>query len=101
MKKRAMKKWIPRGTPYCYKTIKTNEEGMPYRADYCRNLVFDHFEKITVKAPAEGGSKGTKEVVIKNPVYRCRYTGIKTSEDLCLYDDVKVCGISDYDEGWT
>jgi hypothetical protein len=30
---------------------------------------------------------------IKLAVYICKFTGINTDEDACLFDDCKVCGV--------
>lgn len=88
-----MKKWIPKDTLYCYSTIKFKKCGMPYRSNYCRNLVFDHICNDTMTVPKELGSNETMEIPCKWKVYRCRYTGANTLEDSCLYDDCKCCGV--------
>jgi hypothetical protein len=93
MKKRAMKKWIPRDTDYCYGRIKFNKKGIPYRSNYCRNLIFDHVCKDSIVVPKEAGSIETMEIPCTRKIYRCRYTGRTTLEDACLYDDCKCCGI--------
>jgi len=99
VKKRAMKKWIPRNTSYCYKSIKFTEDGMPYRTDYCRNLVFDHYCNDVMVVP--GDTPGTtKEIPCRWTVYRCRYTGVTTLEDPCLFDDVKICGVGEPEDYW-
>lgn len=85
MKKRAMKKYIPRDTDYCYSRFKFNKCGMPIRTGHCKNLQFKGF-KIDYYT-------WDKENPIKVPIYRCRYTG---TEPL---DDCKDCcvGYPDYD----
>ncbi|MBY6846701.1 hypothetical protein HYI19_18070 [Clostridium botulinum] len=86
MKKRAMKKYIPRDTDYCYKSFKFNKCGIPIRTNYCKNLQFKGFETDYYIEDKN------KEKPIKLPVYRCRYTN---TEPL---DDCKDCyvGIPEY-----
>lgn len=93
MKKRAMKKWIPRNTDYCYAKIKFNKCGMPYRSEYCKNLIFDHICHDVILVPKEKDSNEMIEKPCTWIVYRCKYTGITTLEDASLYDDCKCCGI--------
>ena len=94
-KEKSKEKMDSRNTPYCYSTIKHNKEGMAYRDNYCKNLVFDHYFDDVMIIPDAPGSTTTKEVPCRWPVYRCRYTEVTTLEDPCLYDDVKICGIGE------
>ncbi len=93
MKKRAMKKYIPRDTDYCYSKIKFNKYGMPYRSNFCKNLVYDHVCHDTITMPKEEDSDEFIQKPHKWIVYRCRYTGRTTLEDACLYDDCKCCSV--------
>lgn len=74
MKKRTMKKYIPKNTNYCYSKLKFNE--------ICKNLRFKGFETVFYSCD------GKKEKTFKIPTYKCRYTGTVPT-DVC-----KDCGIS-------
>lgn len=85
MKKRAMKKYIFRDTPYCYiiKRVEIREDGMPVlKCEYCKNFFFG--KMIHDQFTDEKGEKHP----VKYREKRCRYT----SEEL-IYDDAKQCGV--------
>lgn len=90
MKKRAMKKYIPRNTDYCYGGFKFNKCGIPIRSGYCKNLKLIYFRSDFYTWDKK------KEYPIKIPIYKCRYTGSNP------IDDCKDCAIgyqkyNDYD----
>lgn len=93
MKKRAMKKYIPRDTYYCYKLIRFNKDSTPPRSYYCKNLVFDHVCYDTMIFPKEIGSSEIIEKPCTWNIYRCRYAGRTTLEDASLYDNCKCCEV--------
>lgn len=85
MKKRAMKKHIPRNTPYCYRIvgIEHAENGMPIlKCKYCKNFYFGFLVNDSMIC-ADGS-----EIPVKRRQRMCRYTG----EEL-IYDDTKECGV--------
>ena len=93
MKKRAMKKWIPKNTHYCYqfKRVVRDTEGKPWIiTSTCRNYVYFKAVDDEVCIPNSNGDMEYHPV--KRAVYRCRYTGITTEEDYLLDDQCKVCG---------
>lgn len=75
MKKRAMKKYIPRDTEYCYRHIFQYKNGVPVRSNYCKNLIFKGFRTDYFTSDEMG------EIPIKVPVFRCRYTGTEPIDD--------------------
>ena len=77
MKKRKMKKYIPKNTDYCGK---------------CKNRVYAGRVKDFIICPKEIGSKEMIEVPTSYDVYRCRYIGKTTLEDLEFDDELKICG---------
>jgi len=79
MKKRSMKKYIPRNTDYCYKRNGTNVEC-------CKNRMY--LGVRTYKGVFEG--KHWKEEI---PTYKCRYTGILNVDDPCFADMCKCCEV--------
>jgi len=90
MKKRVMKKYIPRNTMYCYKIVGVYEQ-VGYTVKYCKNFKYLKTVKDFIEIPQKDGS--FKRAEVSRPVYICRYTGVTTEEDCCLYDDCKVCEI--------
>lgn len=83
MKKRAMKKWIPKNTSYCYETIgfvKQNGTDLPlFQVKYCPWY--------------ESKMKYDKKYQEHYRESHCRYTGI--TDIILLNDSCKVCGIKD------
>jgi hypothetical protein len=83
MKKRAMKKWIPENTIYCYKTtgyVPQSEGKLPYlKVEYCP------WYRSKVKYDAK-----YKEYYRES---YCRYTGI--TDIILLNDCCKVCGLKE------
>lgn len=77
MKNRKMIKYIPKNTDYCGK---------------CKNRVYAGRVKDFIICPKEIGSKEMIEVPISYDVYRCRYIGKTTLEDLEFDDELKICG---------
>ena len=77
MKKRKMKKYIPKNTDYCGK---------------CKNRVYAGRVKDFIICPKEVGSKEMIEVPTSYNIYRCRYVGKITLEDLEFDDGLKICG---------
>lgn len=76
MKKRAMKKYIPKNTDYCRD---------------CRNL---KYLKMTYDKMIITNKDNPKEYIekdVKVPVYICRYTGSTTDYDSLLFDGCKTC----------
>ena len=96
MKKRAMKKYIPYGD-YCYGRItKVLDSGRRIQiTGLCKNLVCSHTVEDFMVVPKEMGSRETMEVPCERRIYKCRYTGVKSDEDACLYDQCKICGIKE------
>lgn len=86
MKKRVMKKWIPKNTDYCYKAIGVRKDGKGIKVVYCRNLIFKGIKTFT----GEYNGEPYEEHI---PVYKCRYTGLRNVDDFCLLDDCKCCNI--------
>ena len=80
MKKRKMKKYIPRNTDSC---------------GDCKNYIYSHTINDYMVCPKEIGSMEIMEVPIKTRVYKCRYTGRNTLEDVCLDDKCKICGVGE------
>lgn len=94
MKKRSMKKYIPKGN-YCYGRIigrMTDNKGLK-TAGNCKNLIRYKLIKDSILAPKELGSDDYIEVPTEYWVYKCRYTDITTEADALLYDSCKVCGV--------
>lgn len=87
MKKRAMKKWIPKGTPYCnnckwHKYIKTIKY---HRDTYC-----PHAKECEEKCWT------TFNTSCHVNVYRCEYLKYTDwNEDSLLWDGCKECGVSE------
>lgn len=79
MKKRAMKKWIPKDTPYCYGSLKPIK-GIPGAVSYVGHCKWRVLRKIT-------DEYGTREE------YFCRYTGC--FDEGLLWDACKECGEHD------
>lgn len=77
MKKRKMIKYIPKNTDYCGK---------------CKNRVYAGGVKDFIIYPKEVGSKEMIEVPTSYNIYRCRYVGKTTLEDLEFDDGLKICG---------
>lgn len=75
MKKRAMKKYIPRNTHYCYGGFKSNKCGLPVRSGYCKNLVFKGIRTDFYIWDEK------EENPLKRPIYKCRYTGTEPMDD--------------------
>lgn len=94
MKKRAMKKWIPQGY-YCYGRVVKVSKGTVSVTGMCRNYVYSHTVDDMMIQRKEMGSTKTVYVPCKTRIYRCRYTGVRTDEDFCLYDDCKICGVKE------
>lgn len=92
MKKRAMKKWIPKNTMYCYKIIRRNSDGS-FKIIPCP--WFKYLRTVQDSIAQKQTNGDIKLVPTKRRVYICRYTGITTEEDCCLYDDCKVCGVKE------
>jgi len=84
MNRRQAKKLIPKNTMYCYKIIKL--VGRTLNTKHCPHLVYSECIDDMIETCGE-----LKPV--KRPIYVCRFTGINTEEDACLYDDCKVCGV--------
>ena len=78
MKKRAMKKWIPKDTPYCYAALK------PIKGSYGVRYV-GHCPWRTIRTCTD--EHGTHEE------YFCLYTG--QFDQGLLWDAVKECGEHD------
>ena len=94
MKKRAMKKWIPKRTQYCYndkveckwrkyiKTIKYHRDTKCSYSDTCNE---------------ECWTKGNNSCQIK--VYRCEFLNYTDwNEDSLIWDKCKECGQSEMSE---
>lgn len=92
MKKRSMKKWIPRDTDYCYKILKVNKD-LSIKIKKCRNLIYSSTIDDIITTPKEPNSTEYIEKPCKLSIYRCRYTGRNTLEDACLYDNCKCCDV--------
>lgn len=73
MKKRAMKKWIPKNTLYCYEFVSLNENGYGYKVKPCK-----WFKRVCDK---ETGEK----------VAWCLYT--RCVDGMLLSDQCKECGV--------
>lgn len=88
MKKRAMKKWIPKNTLYCYDVKKGRCKWLHY-------LGFVQWNKSNCEF-AETCKQ--KECNCKTSIMKCDYLGIVDSNDeTLLWDSCKECGIS---ENW-
>ncbi|MGL4850891.1 MAG: hypothetical protein ACRC28_18550 [Clostridium sp.] len=73
MKKRAMKKYIPKNTDYCYDCKnRVNWKIIPKYLDFCE-----------------------KEIPIQVEAFRCRYCRVDSETDACFWDGIKSCGISE------
>jgi len=113
MKKRAMKKWIPKNTPYCggckwHKYIRTDYVCKP---EYKDNII---------KSIKEANEKYNKEYIIpdktidckhtdckyecwtdgsnccSHKVYKCEYLKYTDLEEYSLlWDGIKACGVGD------
>lgn len=90
MKKRAMKKYIPKDTVYCYhmagvlKDKKGNTRGI--KTNTCR------WRKFLGMRTVEGEYNG-EHYKEKIPVYQCKYLGIIDNDmDTLLWDSCKECG---------
>jgi len=84
MNRRQAKKLIPKKTMYCYKIIE--RIGRAFRTKHCPH--FRYMKDIDTMIDVNG-----KLSPIKSAVYICKFTGVTTEEDACLYDDCKVCGV--------
>lgn len=89
MKKRAMKKWIPKNTPYC--------DGCKWHK-YIKTIEYNHHER---NCPNDNECEyrdkcwTTESTSCQVKVYRCEYLGYTDcNEDSLLWDGVKECGIS-------
>lgn len=81
MKKRAMKKWIPKNTCYCYNIIDKTKEGK-LTTKNCK--WYKYLKSIS-------GFKSYEKV------FKCEYLGyIDYEQDSLLWDKCKECGIKDY-----
>ena len=80
MKKRSMKKYIPRNTDSCRD---------------CKNYIYSHTINDYMICPKEVGSMEIIEIPVKTSVYKCRYTRRNTLEDACLNDKCKTCGVGE------
>lgn len=67
MKKKKMKKWIPKNTMYCYKFIGLLPGGFGHRIKTCPWYRY--------------GDEDVRE---------CKYLGFR-GYDFCLYDQCKIC----------
>lgn len=99
MKKRNMKKYIPYGS-YCYGKMKSIDKktGIVQTTGMCKNLIYIGSINDTMKMPVSPGSMVTEEIKCKTKVYRCRYEGVTTLDDFCLYDNCKICGVREPDD---
>jgi len=90
MKKRAMKKWIPKQTQYCY----NNEYACKWRRfiktiKYHRDTNCEHAE--TCKEECWTMNNNSCQV----NVFKCEYLNyIDWNEDSLLFDEVKECSVS-------
>lgn len=97
MKKRAMKKWIPKHTPYCdnckwfHHLDKTYLHRNPENAPFMKECFEKCEEADNCKAECWSGGRTN----CTYDVYRCDYLGITDKhEDTLLWDGCKECGIS-------
>ena len=86
MKKRVMKKWIPKNTMYCYKIKSRNSDGS-FKVEYCKHFGYLRTIRDFITSP-----EGVRLMAVDKKVYICKFTGITTEDDFCLYDSCKVCG---------
>lgn len=77
MKKRAMKKYIPRETMYC---------------DGCKNYIYFKIVNDYMVYP-KNGNKETIKISCKYIAHKCRYTNVSDERDALLYDQCKVCNV--------
>ena len=77
MKKRAMKKWIPKNTHYCYKI------------NYGKLKQYMIEKRIGIPV-----IRCKWYEWLPNDNNGCKYVGFK-GFDLCLYDQCKICGVSE------
>ena len=91
MKKRAMKKYIPKNTCYCYKYSPTRGY---YRCKWFKFLGINKLNRETCEYAPECGEKECK---CQYSIYRCEYLGFtdKQNETL-LWDECKECNVSDW-----
>jgi hypothetical protein len=92
MKKRVMKKYIPKDTLYCYEVIgiKKDKKGnaVGLKTKPCKNKVFLGIR--TYK-----GVYNDEPYEEKIPTYMCRYTGVTNVDDACFYDSCKCCAVGE------
>ena len=80
MKKRAMKKWIPKDTPYCYERL-TRDDVCDFMKGGFISTKICRWYKVVKKYDNEYGE-------YYNEAY-CKYCG---ESDICLDDQCKICG---------
>ncbi|QUH21804.1 hypothetical protein [Alkaliphilus sp. B6464] len=88
MKKRAMKKYIPKNTDYCYSIIGGSTDGKRLVIKPCKNRIY---RGVKVYKGVYNGESYVERI----PTYKCRYTGISNVNDACFYDRCKCCGVGD------
>jgi hypothetical protein len=98
MKKRAMKKWIPKNTPYCYTYKHDKEIPCPWRK-YIKTIYYNKDER---NCPYNDTCESNDKCWIdyryscKVRVYRCEYLGYTDyEEDSLLWDACKECKVGD------
>jgi len=84
MKKRAMKKWIPKDTIYCYERLTRQnkqdlENGIPIKVNRCPWYIV-----AKMNVPIKGSCD---EYYFKA---FCKYCN--EGDDICLDDECKICG---------
>lgn len=99
MKKRAMKKWIPKNTIYCCnckwrRYIKT--KILHKNPDELKAINFPHvvIEKCEFADECNRDCWTTEQTRCRNEVWRCEYMGYTDyNQDSLLWDGYKECGV--------
>ena len=94
MKKRAMKKYIPKNTPYCYSWKHGKRKFCPWRK-YIKTIKLDKTNCEFIDT-CEDDCWSQPEFCCKVRVYRCEYLGYTdTKEESLLWDACKECKVGD------